>query len=219
MTLTLLPEVRAILPAELTFDEVWVDAGGGAELSPLFPEEELLVARAVEKRKREFRAGRHVARRALTQAGGTPSALLRGPHGEPRFPAGFRGSITHTGRTSTYAAAVITHAPLLVGLDAEMQDELAPELARRVATPAELELARTIADEPGLLVFAAKEAAYKCVHALCGRVLGFQEVRLAQANRGRLDLSVLALPSEPVVEVRWLRLRGVTLCLALLPAP
>jgi 4'-phosphopantetheinyl transferase EntD len=213
----LLPQAQALLPPRVHFDEVWVEAGAMAELSPLFPEEIPLVERAVEKRQREFRAGRHVARSALTMAGGPAPALLRGVHGQPGFPAGYHGSITHTGRVHTYAAAVATQEPCLLGIDAELSDELMPELIGRIASPPEIEHAARFAEHPGLLVFAAKEAVYKCVYPLCERVLGFGEVRLARAGVSRLEFEVLALEGTPLVEVRWLRDQDLTLCLAVFP--
>lgn len=217
MKKTLLAQIAPILPVGVHFDEVWVEAGGGSELSPLYPEEEASVARAVEKRRREFRAGRHVARRAIELSGGPRCPLLRGTHGAPGFPAGYHGSITHTGRVHTYAAAVATAAPCLLGLDAELQDELGPELARRVATQVEFDEAARVSAQPGLLVFAAKEAVYKCVYPLCARVLGFDEVRLERSSADQLELKVLALTDMPSVRVRWFRDQDITLCLAVLP--
>jgi 4'-phosphopantetheinyl transferase EntD len=54
-----------------------------------------LIARAVSARRREFAAGRRCARVALMAVGGPPAAILRGPFGEPVWPARFAGSITH----------------------------------------------------------------------------------------------------------------------------
>ena len=214
VTALLASRIAALLPAGVHFDELWVEAEGGHTLSPLLGEEASIVLHAVEKRQREFRAGRQVARRALAQAGGPQVAILRGTHGAPQFPPGFSGSITHTGRARTYAAAVATRQPLLLGLDVELSEELSPELAERIATHAELDLARRISAEPGLLTFAAKEAVYKCVYPLCGRVLGFEEVRLELAEKDRLELRLLARESPIVIEVRWLRAFGLTACLA-----
>lgn len=212
----LFSRIAGLLPQGVYFDEVWVEAAGGGLLSPLFAEEEHVVARAVEKRQREFRAGRHVARRALEQAGGPRVAIPRGLHGAPEFPAGFSGSITHTGRARTYAAAVATREPWLLGLDAELQEELSSELAQRIGTPGELALAARVSAEPGLLTFAAKEAAYKCAFPLCGRVLGFEEMRLERAEKDRLELRWVTGEAR-AIEVRWLRAFDLTVCLATLP--
>lgn len=216
MTKELSHLVPPLLEPGIHFAEVWARVGAEAELQPLFPEEEPLVERAVAKRQREFRAGRHVARQAVALSGGPNVALLRGERGEPRFPAGYRGSITHTGRAEIYAAAIATDAPWLLGIDAELEEELSPELALRVANPLELEQAARVSAQPGLLLFAAKEAAYKCVSARCQRILGFDEVRLLRAEGRSLELDVLPL-SGTRLRVRWLREHGVTLCVAALP--
>ena len=215
MTKELSVHVLPLLERGIHFAEVWARAGAEAELQPLFAEEEPLVQRAVTKRQREFRAGRQAARQALALSGGPNVALLRGERGEPRFPAGYRGSITHTGRAETYAAAIATEAPWLLGIDAELQEELSPELAARVASPLELEQASHVSPHPGLLLFAAKEAVYKCVSERCQRILGFEEVRLVRAEGSFLELEVLAL-SATLVPVRWLREHGVMLCVAAL---
>ncbi|MFL5884840.1 MAG: 4'-phosphopantetheinyl transferase, partial [Thermoleophilaceae bacterium] len=61
----------------------------------LFPEEEALVARAVAKRRNEFVTGRALARRALSTLGVAPVAIGRGARGQPLWPGGIVGSITH----------------------------------------------------------------------------------------------------------------------------
>ena len=61
----------------------------------LYPGEAELVARAVDKRRREFCTVRHCARQALRQLGLPPAPVLRGERGEPRWPAGVVGSMTH----------------------------------------------------------------------------------------------------------------------------
>src|SRR5690606_33698949 len=77
-------------------------------LSPLLPEETPLGYDSwAEKRRREFRAGRHHAKHALLAAGAPSACILRDADGVPQFPSGFSGSITHTGRSKTYAAAIV----------------------------------------------------------------------------------------------------------------
>jgi hypothetical protein len=82
------------------------DAGG------LLPDEEALVAKAVERRRSEFAAGRRSARCALATLGCPVRPLMIGALRQPLWPAGFGGSITHDGR---YAAAIAWrvsgHAP------------------------------------------------------------------------------------------------------------
>ena len=61
----------------------------------LFPEEELALGDAVEKRRREFMTGRACAREALAGLGFPDSPVGSGTKGEPLWPPGVVGSITH----------------------------------------------------------------------------------------------------------------------------
>src|SRR5690606_8339287 len=80
-------------------------AGTIAELQHgLWCEEAALVKNAVETRRRQFEAGRSAAREALASFGVRAQPILRGAVGEPLWPDGFVGSITHT--RSVAAAAV-----------------------------------------------------------------------------------------------------------------
>src|ERR1039458_9943593 len=84
----------------------------------LFPAEEAAVGRPVEKRRREFTTARACARKALAQLGLPPSPITNGERGEPRWPAGVVGSITHC---DGYRACAIARSTEMVtiGIDAE----------------------------------------------------------------------------------------------------
>jgi 4'-phosphopantetheinyl transferase-like protein len=60
--------IEKILPDAVASCEAFDDPPDAA----LFPEEEAVISRAVEKRRREFRTVRHCARRALTELGLPP---------------------------------------------------------------------------------------------------------------------------------------------------
>ena len=81
-----LPERDGLVSAELYHDP--------PELAPL-PEEEELIARAVAKRRNEFVTARHCARLAMGRLGVPESPILKGDKGEPRWPDGLVGSLTH----------------------------------------------------------------------------------------------------------------------------
>jgi enterobactin synthetase component D / holo-[acyl-carrier protein] synthase len=66
------------------------DPGAG-----LFPAEEALVRTADPRRQAEFTAGRACARTALARLGLPATPVLTGRAGEPRWPAGVTGSVTH----------------------------------------------------------------------------------------------------------------------------
>ncbi len=156
-------------------------------LSPLRPEEiPEGYHRWVEKRQREYRAGRHHARLALTSSGVEAPKVRRGDDGLPLFPEGWNGSITHTGRSSTYAAAAICTSEYRVGLDAENHKRLSDgmidaimlpleqrryhqETSREARAPSEL-------GDFGLWVFSMKEAFYKCTYPYCAAPFGFLDL-------------------------------------------
>ncbi|HKN97304.1 MAG TPA: 4'-phosphopantetheinyl transferase, partial [Pseudonocardiaceae bacterium] len=103
----------------------------------LLPEERPMVARAVAKRTREVTNARTCARRALAALGRPEVPILRGAKGEPLWPAGIVGSITHT--TGYYAAAVAESTVVRsVGVDAEEHGELPDGVLAHIAFGAEL---------------------------------------------------------------------------------
>lgn len=173
------------LPALFSKRAATFEVGFGASLTPLFPTEAASVARAVEKRRWEFQAGRHCARRALAELGGPETAIAAGADRAPVWPDGFVGSITHTGAAQQgYAAAVVarTSDVRALGLDAELARPLDAELQTRVLTPTEQAFVSTLeSGQRGLvatLFFSAKEAFYKCQYPVTQRFLGFHEVEV-----------------------------------------
>ena len=186
----------------------------------LFPEERAFIARAVDKRRAEFGSARLCARQALSQLGAAAVALVPGADRAPVWPVGVVGSITHTqGYCGVVVARAERHASL--GLDAEQDRPLAPELIEMICTPAE----RTHGDSrDAILYFAAKEAFYKCQYPLTRQYLDFQDVELElDAQRGEFRARVLRpLPDRPawldVLHGKILRQAGLVLCGVSLPA-
>lgn len=139
-----------------------------------------------EKRKREYRCGRHHARHALSLAGGALTAILRDGEGVPLFPPGFSGSITHTGKTSTLAAAVVAPGTARVGIDAEELRNLPEDMVQYILSASEREHLRqdlrgmppplTKEGQSALMAFSAKEAFYKCVFPKLRCRLNFHDV-------------------------------------------
>src|SRR5688500_8001294 len=138
--------LHAVLPPGMAGAAVvgdWADARYGGDLV-LFPEEEAALGRVGPARRWSFTAGRTAARHALAQLGVRAAPILPGARGEPRWPAGVIGSITHC---RGYAAAVAAPAGRVpsVGIDAEPNDALPPIVLRRIALDAEREWLRTMA--------------------------------------------------------------------------
>lgn len=145
----------------------------------LYPGEAELVARAVDKRRREFCTVRHCARQALRQLGLPPAPVLRGERGEPRWPAGVVGSMTHC---AGYRAAAVAHSCdfSAVGIDAEPHEPLPAGVLGVIAVDEEHQhLSELAAADPATcwdrILFCAKETVYKAWFPLTHHRLGFQE--------------------------------------------
>jgi 4'-phosphopantetheinyl transferase EntD len=148
----------------------------------LFPSEEAVIAKAVDKRRREFATARACARTALGKLGLPPVAILPGQRGAPQWPAGVVGSITHC---AGYRACAVARAAdvVTIGLDAEPHETLPDGVLGAVASGAEqARLAALTATEPGVcwdrMLFSAKESVYKAWFPLTQRWLGFEEASI-----------------------------------------
>jgi 4'-phosphopantetheinyl transferase EntD len=151
----------------------------------LHPQEECLVTNAVPKRRRDFALGRACARAALSALGRGDAAIGRDENGVPLWPAGIRGSITHT---KFYAAALVAEAHHVggVGVDAERVGGVTPDLWPRLFDPAECDYLMTL-DGPqqqifATLFFSAKEAAYKASGTK--GALAFREIHITPQEGG-----------------------------------
>lgn len=156
--------------------------------SALLPPEEHLAARAVDKRRLELAAGRDAARAALRALGAPAVAIGRGARGEPLWPDGVVGTITHT---DTLCVAAVADAKTLrgIGLDAEPDEALDRELWSLITTREE-HIALQDDPRPGARArrtFCAKEAAYKCQYPLSGTFLEFEDVVIRHASDDRFD--------------------------------
>ncbi len=146
--------------------------------SPL-PEEEPLIAKSVAKRRNEFITVRYCARQALGELGVAPVPILKGEKGEPCWPDGVVGSLTHC--EGFRGAAVGRHeAVRSVGIDAEPHDVLPKGVLDAISLPDErVELQALPA---GLhwdrILFCAKEATYKAWFPLTRRWLGFEDAHI-----------------------------------------
>jgi 4'-phosphopantetheinyl transferase EntD len=200
---------------------VVAEAGEEDRMAALLAEEEAMVARALERRRREFAGGRDCAHRALRLLGGPPGPVLAGRRGEPVWPAGVVGSITHTRGYRGCAVAAATDLAA-IGIDAEPNEPLPERLRERVAGTEEMsdleDLARA---EPAIawerLLFSAKEALYKAWYPLTERRLGREEAVLridpsgAFSVRLRVPRPTGAGPHEPELSGRWLAADGLVL--------
>ncbi|MET4431398.1 4'-phosphopantetheinyl transferase [Mycolicibacterium sp. 624] len=167
--------LSGVLPDAVVAAELYSDPEG---LVPL-PEEEPLVARSVAKRRNEFVTVRHCARQALAELGVPPVPILKGDKGEPCWPDGIVGSLTHC---DGFRGAVVGRAGDIrsVGIDAEPHGELPKGVLDAVSLPVERhELAALPADlHWDRILFCAKEATYKAWFPLTHRWLGFEDAHI-----------------------------------------
>lgn len=173
---------RALLPETVRLAEM-----PPAEADPvhLLPEEARSVERAVDKRRREFAAGRMLARELFAQMNANDSAravpLLNDANRVPVWPAGIVGSITHC---HSLCAVATTHAAHSagIGLDVEPAVPMKQELESQVMREAEHARLDAMPSDVrmlgGLLVFSIKEAVYKAIYPIRRRFLDFQEVEI-----------------------------------------
>lgn len=162
---------------------------------PLYPEEEAVISRAVDKRRNEFRTVRACARRALGDVGVARPPLVPDARGAPTWPAGIVGSMTHC---AGYRAAAVARADRVasLGIDAEPALPLPDGVLNAVALPAEIEhlqaLARTGPDTAwDRLLFSAKESVYKTWYPLTMRWLGFEEAMVRLHPEGTFSATLL----------------------------
>lgn len=194
--------IEEILPsAVVAVDtrEEWLDI-------ELFPEEQATLGRAVEKRRHEFITARACARKALAQLGVEPCAIANGERGQPLWPEGVVGSITHC--AGYRACALAREAQMAgVGIDAEPHAPLPDGVLGQVARAEERRrLAALARAEPQVhwdrLLFCAKEAVYKVWFPLAACWLGFEDAVLTFDPIGRTFQARLLKPWPRLGAVR-----------------
>lgn len=181
-----------------------------------------MIARAVDGRRREFAAGRDCARRALELLGAPVGPILAGKRGEPIWPAGVVGSITHCRGYRGCAVAAATDLSA-IGIDAEPHEPLPEGLLARLAGAEEMsDLEDLTRAGPEIawdrLLFSAKESLYKAWYPLTERRLGFEDTVLTIDPEER-SFSARSLLLGPTVagaeltgfEGRWLVADGLVL--------
>jgi len=167
--------ISDILPPKVAAAEAF----GDLPETVLFAEEEEIIAKAVDKRRREFTTARACARTALAQLGLPAVPVVPGLRGAPQWPTGVVGSITHC--DGYRACAVARDSDIVtIGLDAEPHDRLPAGVLDAVSLAPERarvsELTGAVPDVSwDRLLFCVKESVYKAWFPLTGRWLGFED--------------------------------------------
>jgi 4'-phosphopantetheinyl transferase EntD len=167
--------LQSLFPAEVATEEMAIPA----LVENLHPAERACIDGAGGRRRLDFAGGRVCARRALAKLGIGVFPLLTGEKGEPVWPTGVVGSISHS--SGRCAAAVARRQRIRsLGLDLERLGPFEEGVIKLVCTAPELEWVRSL---PGArrpmavsLLFSAKECFYKCQFSLTRRWLDFHDV-------------------------------------------
>jgi len=213
----ILPEVAVV-----------VSTRGDREVE-LFPVEQEALGEAVEKRQREFVTARACARDALGRLGVAPQPIPSGSRGEPVWPAGVVGSITHCAGYRACAVA-LDRDLTTIGIDAEVAEPLPDGLISDIALPEERRALELLAaEDPGVswdrLLFSIKESIYKAWFPLTRSWLGFEDASVS-IDRERGTFSAHLLVPGPTLQGRhldgfsgrWLAAEGLVLSAIAVPA-
>lgn len=157
-----------------------------AEESPDYPlhvvEQEALSGKEVANRRAEFVSGRAAANRAMRQLGiQVPDPVAQGKLGEPVWPDGLVGSITHS---FPWTIAVVGRSKDLaaLGIDLENISRLSVEdISREICTGRELSWVQAFKDPQIALamIFSSKEALFKALSPKSQRRFDFKDVELS----------------------------------------
>ncbi|GAA4615823.1 4'-phosphopantetheinyl transferase superfamily protein [Actinoallomurus liliacearum] len=190
--------IEELLPPEAVGEDTFDDAPA----TTLFPEEEALLARAVDKRRREFTTVRACARTAFARLGVAPAPLLRGERGAPIWPDGIVGSMTHC---DGYRASAVARSRDVqtIGIDAEPNGPLPDGVLGAVSRPEERAwLTDLLAADSGVrwdrLLFSAKESVYKAWFPLTRRWLDFEGASITVDPEAGTFSAALTVPPPQV---------------------
>jgi 4'-phosphopantetheinyl transferase EntD len=131
------------------------------------------------KRREEFTTARACAREALERTGFPNTAVPAGPKGEPVWPEGILGSITHC--EGLYACALAhSGGTVAIGIDTEINQPLPDGVLQDVADSREAGRMNSLGQMlPAVswdrLLFSAKESVYKAWFPLANAWLGFED--------------------------------------------
>jgi 4'-phosphopantetheinyl transferase EntD len=150
------------------------------------------------RRELSFRAGRACALQALQEFGCAGDLIIgREPSGVPIWPDGTSGSISHTSFSAMdkqylVAGAIVASRRDFAGIGIDCEIVMTEQRAQTVGSQLALESEfRMIADLLLLessspltvtLLFSAKEAIFKSVYPLVGRMFGFKSYCLCRAS-------------------------------------
>ncbi len=185
-----------------------------SELLELSPAELAVAPRGASALRRiEFVLGRRAIAAALNQLGRATVEPLPRIGRLPVWPAGVRGSLSHTlAGESIRAVAAVTDKPDIsgIGVDIETIRSISDRVLERIAHPAEIEWVRS-ADSArrAIALFAAREALFKAISPLYRQPMLYRETSLIWSEDEGAFHALTELPRfkrpplESVVSIRY----------------
>ena len=163
-----------------------------------------VTSRMENSRQKESSLAHQCACKALAKLGNEVDTINKGIAGNPIWPKGFTGSISHSkgfcmalvGRDENYRS---------IGLDIELNGRIKPAAIERITHPIEKKI---IGDDVviGTLLFSLKEAFYKAQFALFEKPLGFKDIAFSideASNSASLVWVSDKLPIKPAQYNHW----------------
>ncbi|AUV02047.1 enterobactin synthase subunit EntD [Enterobacteriaceae bacterium ENNIH1] len=175
------------------------------------------LAHAGRKRKSEHLAGRIAAVHAL-RSYGHQAVPGMGAGGEPRWPAGLYGSISHAGQT---AVAVVSSACVGVDIESVFSSQLSKGIAENIVNADEYALLQCASLPLTLaltLTFSAKESLFKAFSALALPFPGFHSAQLIALHDRSLTLRMTEQFSrhhaDMCIDIAWIMQTNQVITLA-----
>ncbi|MCM7886909.1 enterobactin synthase subunit EntD [Enterobacter sichuanensis] len=199
---------RTLILANHTVHHVTFDPTTFTDADLLWLPHHAELANAGRKRKTEHLAGRIAAAHALPDH--TVPGI--GPSGEPLWPEGISGSITHSGTQAM--AVVVRHPDARVGIDCEaiLPDREAREIQDGIIDAQEA-MCLTRSGYPFALAltltFSAKESLFKALFPQVKTFMDFDCARITRLDERTLTLALTSPQAEfkenTLFTVHWLR--------------
>jgi len=153
----------------------------------------------VEKRRKEFLAGRWCVQQCYGKLGIETSLPGIQENRSPAWPKGVIGSISHCDDLAL-AVVALDHDVSLIGVDVEsvrVMARMKAEICDAIATSTELEIVgKRVQREAMTLVFSAKETLYKALHPKVGQYFDYLDARVVSIDGTYTELELLKCLSE-----------------------
>jgi enterobactin synthetase component D len=148
----------------------------------------------------QFLAARASARRLLRTFGFANAEITRNPDRSPGWPTGIVGSIAHSER---YVFVAVARQDDVRGLGIDVETIISPEIHNEIGSVFlnndEMSLVGNV-DRPlaSTICFSAKEALFKCLYPLVGRIFDFKDAEVTKLDylTGELSIRLISAISD-----------------------